>query len=102
MNSCVIPAPAPWAKMKHACAVEGRSSSADTSSAPSILSFNFCGLTMFIRDARCFLIPPPSVGTRPERSRGRGGGDVTMRALGVAVLHLAPRAGRGREYLASG
>jgi hypothetical protein len=50
MQPWVIPAPAPWAKTKYARADEGRSSSAETESAPSTFSFSSCGLTTFISD----------------------------------------------------
>ena len=48
MKAWVIPAPAPWAKTKHACGDDGRSSSAETASAPSISIFSCCGLAVFI------------------------------------------------------
>src|SRR3954453_5077278 len=40
--------------------------------------------------------PSPCCGEgRPQRSGGGGGGDVRMRSLGIAGLHLAPRANDG-------
>src|SRR5713101_380603 len=48
MNACVIPAPAPWAKTKHARASVGRSRSAETEPAFPISMSNLCALAIFI------------------------------------------------------
>src|ERR1700675_3051676 len=55
MKAWVMPAPAPWARTKHACAPGGRNSSADTSLPLSTCSFSGCGLTAFIALAACLL-----------------------------------------------
>jgi hypothetical protein len=48
MNGWVIPAPAPWAKTKHAFAPDGRDKSAETVCVAPTFAFRRCGLTMFI------------------------------------------------------
>src|ERR1700722_1376982 len=48
MNGWVIPAPAPCANTRQACADGGRSSSAETTFALPTFSFNSCALTAFI------------------------------------------------------
>src|ERR1700756_2363200 len=51
MDAWVMPAPAPWAKTKHARADSGLSSSAETVFALSTFNFSCCGLmTLISRD----------------------------------------------------
>src|SRR6476619_4820677 len=64
MNAWAIPAPAPWAKTKHACADGGRSISAETAFALSTCSFNSCGLRTFISRVWFFL-----QGFEPDRKQ---------------------------------
>src|SRR5689334_1137409 len=52
MNGWVIPAPAPWAKTKHAFAPDGRDNNAETLFAASTFTFRDCGLALFMARSR--------------------------------------------------
>src|SRR4029450_7174163 len=70
MNGWVIPAPAPWAKTKHARAFGGRSRSAETEPALPISISSFCALAGFIYSNRYSLRDP--LGHSQQRCHRQG------------------------------
>src|SRR5258707_6871338 len=83
MNGWVIPAPAPWAKTKHARAFGGRSRSAETDPAFTISMSSFCTLAIFIRSNRYSLHHPQGHGRQRCKLAGHSlGKSTTMRSIG--------------------
>src|SRR3954469_12854251 len=70
MNWCVIPAPAPWAKTKHARARGGWSNSAETAFTSSIRNFSFCApMAVMSRNCSRFRRNRPSSTPQLENHR---------------------------------
>src|ERR1700722_6179809 len=107
MNGWVIPAPAPWAKTRQACVDGGRSSSAETTFAPSPFSFNSCGLTAFISlSPRTWKRPDCPFKDRAPHSlsyaiaRGNGSTEAYLVAVGkLNVLQQDERQRLGRPAI---
>src|ERR1700722_17458803 len=74
MKGWVVPAPAPWAKTKHARACEGRFRSAENWPAFALSMLSCCGLTAFISSARARELQGELIArARQVQGRGLGG-----------------------------
>src|SRR5688572_5252127 len=96
IEACRIPAPAPWAKTKHARAFSGRISSADTAPALPTVIFSSCAALIGLPAATTRRLRPDIVVTndlapegqllRKERVELAGAGEYQRHHLGLAQL----------------